>query len=76
MPDDVIECPSPMRYLIPTIPISSALGGYHLVQGKWGTHMQECDRNFFPDYCTGWAYTMTPRLGLRLAEVAANVDHR
>ena len=27
-----------------------------------------------PDFCIGWAYVMTPRQGLRLAEVAANID--
>ena len=35
---------------------------------------QECDVKLSPDYCSGWAYVMTPKLGLRLAEVAANVD--
>ena len=27
-----------------------------------------------PDFCSDWAYVMTPRQGLRLAEVAANID--
>ena len=35
---------------------------------------QECDVKHSPDYCSGWAYVTTPALGLRLAEMAANVD--
>ena len=43
------------------------------MHGKWATHWQECDIKHSPDYCSGWAYVVTPKLGLRLAEVAANV---
>ena len=44
------------------------------MHGKWGTDWRECDVKHSPDYCSGWAYVTTPRLGVRLAEMAANVD--
>ena len=68
---DVICACSP-RNSRPIIP--PAIGGRHTVHGKWGTDWRECDVKHSPDYCSGWAYVTTPRLGVRLAEMAANVD--
>jgi hypothetical protein len=40
------------------------------VMGKWTHPFEELPDKFFPDYCQGFLYVTSPRVGLALAEVA------
>ena len=39
--------------------------------GKWYMARDDLPRRVYPDYCPGWLYVTTPKIGLALAEVAA-----
>lgn len=64
-PPDVVECPSVMRNMRPWRHNHS-----HTIMGKWSVSREEMSRRVFPDFCPGWLYVTTPKVGLGLAEIA------
>lgn len=69
-----MECPSPFRYTRPfRINSGSKENGGLLT--KWGFTEEELDSShvFFPTYCVGWAYLITPATGIQIAETATNM---
>jgi len=64
-PPPVIECPSVMKNMRPW-----RHNHTNTIMGKWSVTHSEMSRRVFPDFCPGWLYVTTPRVGLHLAEVA------
>ena len=62
---DIIECPSVMRNMRPWRQTNAKS-----VMGKWSISISDMPRRVFPDFCPGWLYVTTPRVGLALAEVS------
>ena len=62
---DIIECPSVMRNMRPWRQTHSKS-----VMGKWSISIDDMPRRVYPDFCPGWLYVTTPRVGLALAEVS------
>jgi len=62
---DAILCPSTMRNMRPW-----RQNHTQSIMGKWSISHQDMDRRVFPDFCPGWLYVTTPRVGLALAEVS------
>ena len=63
--DDFISCPTVMRNVRPTRQNKTGT-----MMGKWYMPEGDMPRRVYPDYCPGWLYVTTPRVGLALAEVA------
>jgi len=61
---DIVECPSVMRNMRPWRQNHS-----ESIMSKWSISKEDMDRRVFPDFCPGWLYVLTPRVGLALAEV-------
>ena len=61
-----ISCPTVMRNVRPTR--QNRTGS---MLGKWYIAREDLPRRVYPDYCPGWLYVTTPKVGLALAEVAA-----
>ena len=38
--------------------------------GKWSISVKDMPRRVYPDFCPGWLYVTTPKVGLALAEVS------
>ena len=64
--DTFISCPTVMRNVRPTR--QNRTGS---MLGKWFMSREDLPRRVYPDYCPGWLYVTTPKVGLALAEVAA-----
>ena len=64
--DTFISCPTVMRNVRPTR--QNRTGS---MLGKWYMGREDLPRRVYPDYCPGWLYVTTPKVGLALAEVAA-----
>lgn len=64
-PPAVLECPSVMKNMRPW-----RHNHTNTIMGKWSVTYSEMSRRVFPDFCPGWLYVTTPRVGLDLAEVA------
>ena len=62
---DFIECPSVMRNMRPWRQTHSKS-----IMGKWSISKEDMARRVYPDFCPGWLYVTTPRVGLALAEVS------
>ena len=62
---DFIECPSVMRNMRPWRQTHSKS-----IMSKWSISVEDMSRRVYPDFCPGWAYVTTPRVGLALAEVS------
>ena len=62
---DMIECPSTMRNMRPWRQNHS-----QSIMGKWAISQEDMSRRVYPDFCPGWLYVTTPRVGLALAEVS------
>lgn len=62
---DTILCPSVMRNMRPW-----RQNHTKSIMGKWSIQREEMDRRVYPDFCPGWLYVTTPRVGLLLAEVS------
>ena len=62
---DIIECPSVMRNMRPWRQSHSKS-----IMGKWSISKEDMPRRVYPDFCPGWIYVTTPKVGLALAEVS------
>jgi hypothetical protein len=62
---DTIECPSTMRNMRPW-----RQNGTRSIMGKWAISHEDMGRRVYPDFCPGWLYVTSPRVGLALAEVS------
>ena len=40
---------------------------------RWHISVDVYNGRYWPDYCVGWAYVVTPQLGLLMAEAATNL---
>jgi len=63
-PEETISCPTVIRNQKPWR-YSDAK-----VMGKWTHSIAEIPDKFFPDYCQGFLYVTSPKVGLALAEAA------
>lgn len=61
---DVVECPSVMRNMRPW-----RQNHTESIMSKWSISKEDMERRVYPDFCPGWLYVITPRVGLALAEV-------
>jgi len=61
---DIVECPSVMRNMRPWRQNHS-----ESIMSKWSISKEDMERRVYPDFCPGWLYVITPRVGLGLAEV-------
>eukprot|EP00092_Neocalanus_flemingeri_P002750 GFUD01002945.1.p1 GENE.GFUD01002945.1~~GFUD01002945.1.p1 ORF type:complete len:385 (+),score=72.52 GFUD01002945.1:393-1547(+) len=61
---DIVECPSVMRNMRPW-----RQNHTESIMSKWSISKEDMERRVYPDFCPGWLYVMTPRVGLALAEV-------
>lgn len=67
---DIIECPSVMRNMRPWRQTHNKS-----MMGKWSISAEDMPRRVYPDFCPGWLYVTTPRVGLALAEVSVLHHH-
>ena len=68
---DFIECPSVMRNMRPWRQTHSKS-----IMSKWSISKEDMSRRVYPDFCPGWVYVTTPRVGLALAEVSVKNHHK
>jgi len=61
---DIVECPSVMRNMRPW-----RQNHTQSIMSKWSISKEDMERRVYPDFCPGWLYVVTPRVGLALAEV-------
>jgi len=61
---DIVECPSVMKNMRPW-----RQNHTESIMSKWSISKEDMERRVFPDFCPGWLYVITPRVGLALAEV-------
>ena len=61
---DVVECPSVMRNMRPW-----RQNHTESIMSKWSISKEDMESRVYPDFCPGWLYVITPRVGLALAEV-------
>ena len=66
-----VQCPSVMRNMRPWRPRKS---GSNTFMGKWSVKTYEMPRRVFPSFCPGWLYATTPKMAIRLAEMASNLS--
>ena len=64
MPDQ-IECPSTMKNMRPW-----RQNHTRSIMGKWAISHEDMSRRVYPDFCPGWLYVTTPKVGLALAEAS------
>jgi len=62
---DIIECPSTMKNMRPW-----RQNHTQTIMGKWSISHEDMSRRVFPDFCPGWLYVTTPKMGLAMAEVS------
>ena len=67
--EDFMACPNPSRNFRPTRTSRPASQ-----TGKWSPSWAEMGRRTWPDFCFGWLWVTTPRVGVALAEVAARLE--
>ena len=67
--EDFLACPSPSRNFQPTRTSRAASQ-----TGKWSPTWAEMARRTWPDFCFGWLWVTSPRVGVALAEVAARLE--
>jgi len=64
---EFLSCPSPSRNYKPTRTTREGSIG-----AKWSPTWEALPRRTWPDFCFGWLWISTPRVGLALAEVGAS----
>jgi len=67
---DIVECPSVMKNMRPW-----RQNHTESIMSKWSISKEDMERRVFPDFCPGWLYVITPRVGLALAEVGVQNSH-
>jgi len=68
---DMVECPSVMRNMRPWRQNHTAS-----IMSKWSISKADMSRRVYPDFCPGWLYVVSPRVGLALAEVSVLRAHQ
>lgn len=66
----ILECPSVMRNMRPW-----RHNHTNTIMGKWSVSREEMPRRVHPDFCPGWLYVTTPRVGLALAQTGVDTAH-